>query len=40
MDIQVSIMTMNGVTDRDQVGRQVNLEKSHMHCRDKKGLKV
>lgn len=36
----MSIMTMNRVTDQDQVERQANLKKSHMHCIKKEGLRT
>lgn len=31
---------MNKVTDQDQVERQANLKRSHMHCMKKEGLRT
>lgn len=38
--IQVNIMTVSRVTDQDQVERQVNLKKSHIHCSKKERLRT
>lgn len=33
-------MTMNRVTDQDQIERQANLKKSHVHCIKKERLRT